>query len=167
MREFAMDFATLATGRAGPVNKHPINTVRNGAVWKTLLNLRVAIRVPTRHRCDDGVIPKIVEDSLRERECETRRLVGACATDRREKRGAAVSDGALGGTGAESDCGDRIALPVKDAAKMLGVSISAMYEMIGKRQIGVLRLGDHCSIQIPNTEIERLLSENLVPALRV
>ena len=86
-------------------------------------------------------------------------------TDRREKRGAAVSDGALGGTGAESDCGDRIALRVKDAAKMLGVSISAMYEMIGKRQIGVLRLGDHRSIRIPNTEIERLLSENLVPAL--
>ena len=50
---------------------------------------------------------------------------------------------------------------------MLGVSNSAMYEMIGKRQIGVLRLGDHRSIRIPKTEIRRLLSENLVPALRV
>ena len=62
---------------------------------------------------------------------------------------------------------DRVALRVKEAAKMLGVSNSAMYEMIGKRQIGVLRLGDHRSIRIPKTEIERLLSENLVPALRV
>ncbi len=54
---------------------------------------------------------------------------------------------------------------MKEAAKMLGVSNSAMYEMIGKRQIGVLRLGAHRSIRIPKTEIERLLSENLVPAL--
>ena len=37
--------------------------------------------------------------------------------------------------------------------------------MIGKRRIGVLRLGDHHSIRIPKTEIERLLSENLVPVL--
>jgi hypothetical protein len=32
-------------------------------------------------------------------------------------------------------------------------------------KIHVLRLGDHHSIRIPKTEIERLLSENLVPAL--
>jgi hypothetical protein len=40
-----------------------------------------------------------------------------------------------------------------------------MYEMMGKRQIGVLRLGAHHSIRIPKTEIERQLSENLVLAL--
>jgi len=69
--------------------------------------------------------------------------------------------------GTESGYRDTVALRVKEAAKMLGVSNSAMYEMIGKRQIGVLRLGGHRSIRIPRTEIERLLSENLVPALRV
>jgi excisionase family DNA binding protein len=83
------------------------------------------------------------------------------------RRGIAVSDGALGGTGADSGYRDRVALRVKEAAKMLGVSSSARYEMIRKRQIGFLRLGDHRSIRIPKTEIERLLSENLVPALRV
>jgi len=40
-----------------------------------------------------------------------------------------------------------------------------MYEMIDKRQKDVLRLGDHRSIRISKMEIERLLSENLVPAL--
>ena len=95
------------------------------------------------------------------------RLGGAAVASVLRTRGIAVSDGALGGTGADSGYRDRVALRVKEAAKMLGVSNSAMYEMIGKRQIGVLRLGDHRSIRIPKTEIERLLSENLVPALRV
>jgi excisionase family DNA binding protein len=95
------------------------------------------------------------------------RLSGAAVASVLRTRGIAVSDGALGGMGAESGYRDRVALRVKEAAKMLGVSNSAMYEMIGKRQIGVLRLGDHRSIRIPRTEIERLLSENLVPALRV
>ena len=93
------------------------------------------------------------------------RLSGAAVASVLRTRGIAVSDGALGGAGTESAYRDRVALRVKEAAKMLGVSNSAMYEMIGKRQIGVLRLGDHRSIQIPKTEIERLLSENLVPAL--
>jgi excisionase family DNA binding protein len=70
------------------------------------------------------------------------------------------------GTGVDSGYTDRVPLRVKESATMLGVSYSAMYEMIGKRQMGVLRLGDHRSIRIPKTEIERLLSENLVPALR-
>ena len=95
------------------------------------------------------------------------RLGGAAVASVLRTRGIAVSDGALGGTGADSGYRDRVALRVKEAAKMLGVSNSAMYEMIGKRQIGVIRLGDHRSIRIPKTEIERLLSENLVPALRV
>ena len=93
------------------------------------------------------------------------RLSGAVVASVLRTRGIAVSDGALGGTGVDSGYRDRVALRVKEAAKMLGVSNSAMYEMIGKRQIGVLRLGDHRSIRIPKTEIERLLSENLVPAL--
>jgi excisionase family DNA binding protein len=95
------------------------------------------------------------------------RLSGAAVASVLRTRGIVVSNGALGGTGADSGYRDRVALRVKEAAKMLGVSNSVMYEMIGKRQIGVLRLGDHRSIRIPKTEIERLLSENLVPALRV
>ena len=95
------------------------------------------------------------------------RLSGAAVASALQTRGIAVSDGALGGMGTDSGYRDRVALRVKEAAKMLGVSNSTMYEMIGKRQIGVLRLGDHRSIRIPKTEIERLLSENLVPALRV
>jgi excisionase family DNA binding protein len=95
------------------------------------------------------------------------RLSGAAVASVLRTRGVAVSDGALDGTGTESGYRDRVALRVKEAAIMLSVSNSAMYEMIGKRQIGVLRLGDHRSIRIPKTEIERLLSENLVPALRV
>ena len=93
------------------------------------------------------------------------RLGGAAVASVLRTRGIAVSDGALGGTGADSGYRDRVALRVKEAAKMLGVSNSTMYEMIGKRQIGVMRLGDHRSIRIPKTEIERLLSKNLVPAL--
>ena len=93
------------------------------------------------------------------------RLSGAAVASVLRTRGIAVSDGALGGTGVDSGYRDRVALRVKEAARMLGVSNSTMYEMIGKRQIGVMRLGDDRSIRIPKTEIERLLSENLVPAL--
>jgi len=93
------------------------------------------------------------------------RLSGAAVASALRTRGIAASDGSMGGTGDNSGYRDRVALRVKEAAKMLGVSNSSMYEMIGKRQIGVLRLGDHRSIRIPKTEIERLLSENLVPAL--
>jgi excisionase family DNA binding protein len=93
------------------------------------------------------------------------RLSGAAVASVLRTRGIAVSDGALGGTGVDSGYRDRVALRVKEAAKMLGVSNSAMYEMIGKRQIGVLRLGDRRSIRIPKTEIDGLLSKNLVPAL--
>jgi excisionase family DNA binding protein len=95
------------------------------------------------------------------------RLSGAAVASVLRTRGIAVSDGTLGGTDVDSGYRDRVALRVKEAAKMLGVSNSTMYEMIGKRQIGVVRLGDHRSIRIPKTEIERLVSENLVPALRV
>jgi excisionase family DNA binding protein len=95
------------------------------------------------------------------------RLSGAAVASVLRTRGIALLDGAVGGTGVDSGYRGRMALRVKEAAKMLGVSNSAMYEMIGKRQIGVLRVGDHRSIRIPKREIERLLSENLVPALRM
>jgi excisionase family DNA binding protein len=95
------------------------------------------------------------------------RLSGAAVASVLRTRGIAVSDGALGGTGVDGGYRVRVALRVKQAAKILGVSNSAMCEMIGKRQIGVLRLGDHRSTRIPKTEIEGLLSENLVPPLRV
>ncbi len=95
------------------------------------------------------------------------RLSGAKVASVLRTRGIAASGGALGGTGTESIYRDRVTLRVKEAAKMLSVSNSAMYEMIGRRQIGVLRLGNHRSIRIPKTEIERLMSEYLVPALRV
>jgi hypothetical protein len=63
---------------------------------------------------------------------------------------------------------DRVPLRAKEAAKkMLGVSNSGMYEIIGKLQIGMLSLGDRCSIRIPKKEVVRLLSEDLVPAQRV
>src|SRR5271154_3209697 len=61
------------------------------------------------------------------------RLSGAAVASVLRTRGIAVSDGALRGTGTESGYTDRVALRVKEAAKMLSVSNSAMYEMIGKR----------------------------------
>jgi excisionase family DNA binding protein len=93
------------------------------------------------------------------------RLSGAAVASVLRTRGIPVSDSALGGTATDSGHRDRVVLRVKEAAKMLSVSNSTMYEMIGKRQIGVLRLGDRRSIRIPKTEIERLLSKNLVLAL--
>jgi hypothetical protein len=65
------------------------------------------------------------------------RLSGAAVASVLRTHGIAVPDGALGGTGADSGYRDRVALRLKEAAKMLSVSNSAMYEMIGKRQIGV------------------------------
>ena len=73
----------------------------------------------------------------------------------------------MGGIGAGSGYNDRVALRVREAAKKLGVSNSAMYEMIGRARIGVFRLGNHLSIRTPKAEIERLLSENLMPAMKV
>jgi excisionase family DNA binding protein len=58
----------------------------------------------------------------------------------------------------------RIALKVVEAATMLGVSRSALYELIYKREIGVVRLGGR-SIRIPRSEIDRLLADSLIPRL--
>lgn len=59
---------------------------------------------------------------------------------------------------------DRLALRVAEAATMLGVSRSALYELIYKREIGVVRLGGR-SIRIPRSEIDRLLADSLIPLL--
>ena len=59
----------------------------------------------------------------------------------------------------------RIALKVVEVAiQMLGVSRSALYELIYKREIGVVRLGGR-SIRIPRSEIDRLLADSLIPRL--
>ena len=58
----------------------------------------------------------------------------------------------------------RIALKVVEAATMLGISRSALYELIYKREIGVVRLGGR-SIRIPRSEIDRLLADSLIPRL--
>jgi len=58
----------------------------------------------------------------------------------------------------------RVALRVAEAATMLGVSRSALYELIYKREIGVVRFGRR-SIRIPRSEIDRLLADSLIPRL--
>jgi len=65
---------------------------------------------------------------------------------------------------AENGLSDRVALKIPEAAKMLGLSRSTLYQMIGKREIGILRIGER-SVRIPKAEIERLLNESLVPPL--
>jgi excisionase family DNA binding protein len=52
---------------------------------------------------------------------------------------------------------------VPEAAKMLAISRSALYEMINKRQVGIVRFGS--SIRIPVKEIDRVMTENLVAPL--
>ena len=59
---------------------------------------------------------------------------------------------------------ERVALKVADDATMLGVSRSVFYEMIYKREIGVMRFGNR-SIRIPRSEIHRLLADSLIPRL--
>ncbi len=59
---------------------------------------------------------------------------------------------------------DRIALRVAEVASMLAISRSALYEMIYKREIGVVRFGNRF-LRIPRSEIGRLLTDNLIPRL--
>ena len=46
---------------------------------------------------------------------------------------------------------------------MLGVSRSKMYELIGKGQIGVVRLGG--SIRVPRRELDRVVTGSLAPSV--
>jgi excisionase family DNA binding protein len=55
-------------------------------------------------------------------------------------------------------------LSCKEAARALGLAEPTIRAWIGKRKIAYLRLGR--AIRIPCEEVARLLSENLVPALK-
>ncbi len=59
---------------------------------------------------------------------------------------------------------ERLVFRVTEAAKLLGISRSGLYEMIHKREIGVVRFGNR-SIRIPKSEIERLIADSLIPPL--
>jgi excisionase family DNA binding protein len=59
---------------------------------------------------------------------------------------------------------DRLVFRVTEAAQLLGISRSGLYEMIYKREIGVVRFGNR-SIRIPKSEIERLIADSLIPPL--
>jgi excisionase family DNA binding protein len=58
----------------------------------------------------------------------------------------------------------RLVLRVAEAAITLGISRSALYELIYKREIGVVRFGSR-SIRIPRSEIDRLLADSTIPKL--
>jgi excisionase family DNA binding protein len=53
----------------------------------------------------------------------------------------------------------RVAFRVAEAATMLSVSRSALYALIYKREIGIVRLG-RGSIRVPKSEIYRLLADS-------
>jgi excisionase family DNA binding protein len=53
-----------------------------------------------------------------------------------------------------------LALTVSEAATMLSLSRSSLYEMINKREIGIVRLGRR-SVRVPRSELDRLLAKSL------
>lgn len=53
---------------------------------------------------------------------------------------------------------------VPEAAEMLALSQKTVWQWIGERRIGVVRLGR--AVRIPLSEIERLMEEGTTPALR-
>jgi excisionase family DNA binding protein len=55
-------------------------------------------------------------------------------------------------------------LKVPEAAEMLALSQKTVWQWIGERRIGVVRLGR--AVRIPLLEIERLLQEGSTPAIR-
>jgi excisionase family DNA binding protein len=59
---------------------------------------------------------------------------------------------------------NKAALTVKEVATMFGVAETTVRLWIGRRTVGVIRLGR--SVRIPKPEIDRLVSENTLPALR-
>jgi excisionase family DNA binding protein len=52
---------------------------------------------------------------------------------------------------------------VPDAAELLALSPKTIWQWIGERRIGVVRLGR--AVRIPQSEIERLLEEGSTPAV--
>jgi excisionase family DNA binding protein len=55
-------------------------------------------------------------------------------------------------------------LKVPEAAEMLTLSQKTVWQWIGERRIGVVRLGR--AVRVPLSEIERLMQEGLTPARR-
>jgi excisionase family DNA binding protein len=53
---------------------------------------------------------------------------------------------------------------VPDAAEMLALSPKTLWQWIGERRIGVVRLGR--AVRVPLSEIERLMEEGTTPAIR-
>jgi excisionase family DNA binding protein len=51
---------------------------------------------------------------------------------------------------------------VPEAAEMLALSQKTVWQWIGERRIGVIRLGR--SVRVPLSEIERLIEEGTTPA---
>jgi excisionase family DNA binding protein len=56
-------------------------------------------------------------------------------------------------------------LKVPEAAEMLALSQKTIWQRIGERRIGVIRLGR--AVRVPQTEIDRLMQEGTTPARRV
>jgi excisionase family DNA binding protein len=56
-------------------------------------------------------------------------------------------------------------LKVPEAAGMLALSQKTIWQWIGNRRIGVVRLGR--AVRVPLSEIERLLEEGETPARRM
>jgi len=55
-------------------------------------------------------------------------------------------------------------LRVPEAAEILALSQKTVWQRIGERRIGVVRLGR--AVRIPQSEIERLMEEGTTPARR-
>jgi excisionase family DNA binding protein len=53
---------------------------------------------------------------------------------------------------------------VPEAAEMLALSQKTVWQWIGERRIGVVRLGR--AVRVPVSEIERLMEEGMTPARR-
>jgi excisionase family DNA binding protein len=53
---------------------------------------------------------------------------------------------------------------VPEAALMLALSPKTLWQWIGERRIGVVRLGR--AVRVPQSEIERLMEEGTTPARR-
>jgi excisionase family DNA binding protein len=58
----------------------------------------------------------------------------------------------------------KLLLKVPEAAEMLALSQKTLWQWVGARRIGVVRLGR--AVRIPQTEIVRLVEEGTTPARR-
>ena len=55
-------------------------------------------------------------------------------------------------------------LKVPEAAEMLALSPKTVWQWIGERRIGVVRLGR--AVRVPQSEIDRLMEDGTTPARR-